>query len=179
MPMDRSDPLLDQLIRQTRAHHVQLSMMADIKANILLTVAALNATFAAGYLDNDRFFWPAVTLIAFCVPTILFAIYAVMPKTSLHLRRRGHHDLRSPSFNLLFFGDFADMEYEAYLAALREVLVSPESAYEVMIREIFILGQFLMRKKYRYLRIAYIFFMAGISCSGVCLAYEIFAAAQL
>ena len=30
---------LDHMIRQTRIHHVQLSSMADIKANMLLTVS--------------------------------------------------------------------------------------------------------------------------------------------
>jgi hypothetical protein len=32
---------IDQMLRQTRAHHVQLSQMADSKANMIMTVGSL------------------------------------------------------------------------------------------------------------------------------------------
>jgi hypothetical protein len=34
----------DHMLRQTRIHHVQLSSMADIKANMLLTMSSLVVT---------------------------------------------------------------------------------------------------------------------------------------
>ncbi|MAT97422.1 MAG: hypothetical protein CL608_09795 [Anaerolineaceae bacterium] len=71
---------LDHLLRQTRMHHVQLSSMADVKANIMLTLAAVVTTFSIGYLDDQTLRWPVVVLILFCVATVLFAAYAVMPK---------------------------------------------------------------------------------------------------
>ena len=42
---------LDHMIRQTRAHHVQLSAMADMKANMMLTVAALLIPLSIRFLD--------------------------------------------------------------------------------------------------------------------------------
>src|SRR5690606_5988176 len=38
---------LDQMMRQTRSHHVQLSSMADMKANFLLTMSAVVITLCA------------------------------------------------------------------------------------------------------------------------------------
>jgi hypothetical protein len=35
---------LDHMIRQTRAHHVQLSSMADMKANMMLTYLSVSWT---------------------------------------------------------------------------------------------------------------------------------------
>ena len=69
---------IDQMLMQTRAHHVNLSSMADLKANIMLTLAALIVTFSIGYLDNPILRWPVTVMIFFCVITILAAAYAVM-----------------------------------------------------------------------------------------------------
>ena len=41
---------IDHLLRQTRMHHVQLSSMADVKANMMLTLASLVITFCIRYL---------------------------------------------------------------------------------------------------------------------------------
>ena len=56
---------LDHLLRQTRMHHVQLSAMADVKANIMLTLAAVVTTFSIGYLNDPLLRWPVVVLIFF------------------------------------------------------------------------------------------------------------------
>ena len=45
---------LDHFIRQTRVHHVQLSQMADVKANMMLTISALMITFSIGHLSEDE-----------------------------------------------------------------------------------------------------------------------------
>ena len=45
---------LDQLLRQTRQHHVQLSSMADLKANLLLTMSSLVMTLSAPLLLQER-----------------------------------------------------------------------------------------------------------------------------
>jgi hypothetical protein len=170
-------PYVDQMLRQTRAHHVQLSIMADIKANILLTVATLITTFAIGYLDFTVYFWPVALLMIFCIPTILCAVYAVMPKLFLGGKNK-KIDPTASTFNLLFFGDFVHMEYEEYKDAMSEVLMDPERAYELMLREIHTLGIFLMKKKYRFLRLGYLFFLLGILSSGGALAYQIYSLHQ-
>jgi hypothetical protein len=71
---------LDHMIRQTRAHHVQLSSMADMKANMMLTVAALLIPLSIRFLDDPRLQPAALTMIGFCILTVLLAAYAAMPK---------------------------------------------------------------------------------------------------
>ena len=154
---------LDHMLRQTRIHHVQLSSMADIKANLLLTVASLVATLAAPNLTRPELRWPVLMLMGFCLLTIMLAIYAVMPRISNRAGETGKDS--HPMFNLLFFGDFVQMPYSEFQDAMEKVLNDPGQLYEAQVREIYALGTFLANKKYRFLRLAYLTFLIGILVS--------------
>jgi len=153
---------LDQLIRQTRAHHVHLSSMADLKANMLLTMASIVVTLAAPQTLNAASRFPLYVLIGFCVITILLAAYAVMPKLPIIHGHASEREQHSRFFNLLFFGDFIGMTYEEFSAEMERMMNDPSLAYEAQVREIYTLGLFLANKKYRYLRLAYLSFITGI-----------------
>lgn len=152
-------------MRQTRAHHVQLSAMADAKANMLLTVAAVVSTLAVSYLQRPHFRWAAVVLIGFCTLTVVLAIYAAMPKLNLPIRAGKPRDPSDPRFNVLFFGDFLHLSQKEYEQAMEEVLNDPSRAYQAQVREVYVLGQYLAQKKYRYVRLAYYSFLTGILAS--------------
>ena len=157
---------LDQLLRQTRAHHVQLSSMADVKANMLLTMSSIVVTLAAPQVMKAGSQLPLVVLIIFCLVTILLAAYAVMPK--LPFRTHPQHvasAAKAPGFNLLFFGDFTQLDYPEFEAEMEAMLNDPSRAYEVQVREIYTLGTFLAGTKYRYLRLAYVTFITGFFAS--------------
>src|SRR5262245_35872481 len=109
---------LDQMMRQTRAHHVQLSSMADMKANMLLTMSSVVITLSMPHLFKPAFTWALFTLIGFCLVTVGLAAYAVMPKVPVCTKGQCMPDLRSPGFNLLFFGDFTRLEYSEFEAAM-------------------------------------------------------------
>jgi hypothetical protein len=157
---------LDHMLRQTRIHHVQLSSMADIKANMLLTLAAVVVTIIAPHAMKPLLRWPALVLIAFCLATIVLAIYAVMPKIPLRHEPNGK-DPDSPMFNLLFFGDFVQMPYEQFEGAMERILNDPSAAYQAQVREIYVHGVFLAQKKYRFLKLAYLTFLSGLFASVV------------
>ena len=162
---------LDHLLRQTRMHHVQLSAMADVKANIMLTLAAVVTTFSIGYLNDPLLRWPVVVLILFCILTIFCAAYAVMPKLNFDFRP----NVEKLDCNILFFGSFMNMEYEAYADVMKEIMQTPEQVYEAQIREVYELGVYLGYQKYRFVRFAYQSFLLGLVCSGlVLLAVELF-----
>lgn len=154
---------IDQLLRQTRAHHVQLSAMADIKANMMLTLASLIITFCIRYLTDPVLRWPVATLIVFCLATIFAAAYAVMPKWL----RPKHLDLKHPNCDILFFGNFIHFTFVEYVEVMEEIMSDPNRVYEAQLREIYDLGVFLAEKKYRYIRISYIAFLIGLACSGL------------
>jgi hypothetical protein len=156
---------LDHMLRQTRIHHVQLSSMADIKANMLLTLASLVFTIAAPQAMRLPLRWPALVLMAFCLITIGFTIYAVMPKVTMRERGGNAPEKRDEMFNLLFFGDFVEMPYEKFASDMETILNDPSQLYEAQVREIYTLGSFLAKKKYRFLRLAYQTFLAGLLAS--------------
>ncbi len=158
---------LDHMIRQTRAHHVQLSSMADMKANMMLTVAALLIPLSIRFLDDPRLQLAALTMIGFCILTVLLAAYAAMPKV---LGKKGPSKTINPddpSFNLLFFGSFTKMDYYEFEHAMEKVMNDHGEVYEKQIKEIYLMGQYLAREKYRFVRLAYISFITGMVISSV------------
>jgi hypothetical protein len=156
---------IDHMLRQTRIHHVQLSSMADLKANMLVTMASVVITLSLPQLINSPFKTAALVLIAFCFMTIVLAVYASMPK--LPFKAKPADEALSKDFNLLFFGDFSRLDYEDFEGKMEEVLNNPSRTYEVQVKEIYVLGKFLAAKKYRYLRLAYMSFVIGLFASGI------------
>ena len=105
---------LDHLLRQTRMNQLQLSQMADVKANMLLTLASVVVTLCLRYLTGPLLRWTATVFILFSLLTVLLAAYAVMPKTPLKIRHGEHPDVHSPRFSLLFFANFLANEKYRY-----------------------------------------------------------------
>jgi len=157
---------LDQYIRQSRAHHVQLSYMADMKANMILTISSLMIPLSLRYLTEPQFKWAAATMICFCIVTVMLAAFAAMPKVPLRTPRRdGKPDLGDPSFNILYFGNFFSMDYMSFVETMEEIMNDHSRTYEAQLREIYITGQYLAQKKFRFVRLAYLSFMIGLACT--------------
>jgi hypothetical protein len=167
MKVENPGSFLDHFLRQTRIHHVQLSGMADMKANMMLTVASVVLTFTVGYLADPAFQWAALTLIAFCFASIVAAIYSVMPRVPLPSKNGARHDMKDPNYNPLFFGTFIHMTLEEYNEVMEHAVNDPSEAVELMVREIYTLGCFLAYRKYRYLRWAYLLFLSGLLIAGL------------
>jgi len=155
---------LDQMMRQTRAHHVQLSIMADTKANMLLSVSAIVIPLTIGFVNDDSppLKYASITLVIFSVITAALAAYAAMPK----ILRGKPTDPGSQMFNPLFFGDFIHLSYDQFLQRLEEVMVDPARTHEAQAREIYTLGLYLAKRKYKFLRLGYLSFITGVVCSG-------------
>jgi hypothetical protein len=113
---------LDHLVRQTRMHHTQLSSMADMKANMLLTMASVVVTLSVRYIAEPHLKWATIVLIVFCLMTIGLATYAVMPKTPFLVKRETADITKTPGFNILFFADFVRLSYEEFEMAMEEVM---------------------------------------------------------
>lgn len=164
------------MLRQTRIHHVQLSVMADMKANGLMTIAGLMLTFSAPFIVREQFRSAVIALMISSLLTIALAAFAVMPSTPLRIRKTARPDVSHPKFNLLFFGNFISMDYEQFAAAMEDMMNDPSKTYEVQVREIYTLGIFLAAKKYRFLRFAYLAFVIGLFISGLLLSWAVFVA---
>jgi F0F1-type ATP synthase assembly protein I len=148
----------DALLRTAQQHHVALSNMADIKANILITVSSIVLTLSLGRLNDAQLRTSVLTLTIFTLIALLLAILAVLPKYRV-IKVRGEH--LPDDFNVLFFGHFAELSRERFLAEITRALKPDGSVYATMANDLYSLGWYLARRKYRYLRYSYLFFLAG------------------
>ena len=161
----------DHLMRAVQFHHVQLSSMADVKANMLLTMSSVVLTLCLPQLLKNSHLWPLYILISFCLLTICLATYAVMPK--LPPANQPAPDVHAPSFNLLFFGDFTRLSQAQFESSMEEIMNDPSRTYGAQVREIYLLGTFLAKKKYRFLRLGYLSFITGLFISFISFVIEV------
>lgn len=152
----------DALLRTTQQHHVQLSMMADTKANILITVSSIVLTMILGKLNDPDLRAAMLTLAGFVLLALLLAVVAVLPK--YRPLRVGTGPLPG-GFNLLFFGHFSELPRERFLGEMASTLKADGSVYEAMARDVYSMGYYLAHHKYRYLRLSYLFFLGGFLCA--------------
>jgi hypothetical protein len=147
----RGRQTVDTLIRTAQQHHVQLSAMADTKASILITVSSIVLTIALSRSGDPQLRSALLTLAFSCLLSLVLAVIAVLPSFSKQKGRR----------NLLFFGHFAEMSEDEFMFAVEQILMSDQSVYEAAIRDLYSLGVYLYKKKYRFLRYAYVALLTG------------------
>ena len=104
----------------------------------------------------------AFVMIGASLLTVLLAGYGTMPKFGPR-RVRAEGERRA----LLFFGDFVSLEYEDYLRRMQDVMNDVSRAYEIQLFELYQLGQYLEKAKYRYIRYAYVAFIGGVILSSI------------
>ncbi|ASK88610.1 Pycsar system effector family protein [Sphingorhabdus sp. SMR4y] len=151
-------------LRTTQQHHVQLSMMADHKANMLIGATFIVFTLAIGQSRTGDLSIPLMILAiaAFCSAGL--AAIAVMPAFT---PRKG-----GPT-NILFFGGFTSLSEEEFIERLlSEEFETQESVYRAMLRDIYQMGTILGRKKYRFLGWAYRVFLTGLTLTFIAYVYE-------
>lgn len=158
---------VESMFRLTARNQINLSAIADNKANLLISVNSIVLTVlltvGVGRIgDNANFTLPAIVFIGTCLITIIFAILSTRPKISSGKFTK--EDIHNHKVNLLFFGNFYDMEFEEYEWAVKEMMKDDNYLYSNMIRDQHSLGKVVSRK-YKLLRIAYTIFMFGLILS--------------
>lgn len=153
----------DNVLRTAQQHHVQMSMMADTKANIIITVSSIVLTMVLGR-SRDALHGPsALVLAVFTMLALILAILAVLPKFKA-MQARGEQ--LPADFNILFFGHFAQIPRERFLDEVSQRMKADGSAYQLMANDLYSLGYYLAHYKYPYLRWAYIFLLTGFVVAG-------------
>lgn len=144
--------------------HNNLSQMADSKANIMISVNTIVLSIMVSVLLGKLQFYPefiapTVILVCVCLSAVVFAILATRPNISSGTFTR--EDIQNKQINLLFFGNFYNMELPDYDWAMQEMMKDKDYLYGSMIKDIYFLGVVLARK-YKLLRISYSIFMYGL-----------------
>jgi len=155
------------MFRMTARNQINLSSIADNKANILISINSIILTvllsLGPGKIsDYPHITIPVVVFIATCLVTIIFAILSTRPKISSGNFTK--EDIHNQKVNLLFFGNFYNMKYEEYSWAVKEMMKDDNYLYSNMIKDQYSLGK-VISQKYVLLRIAYTVFMIGLIIS--------------
>lgn len=155
---------VETMYRATYRTHVNLSSIADNKANIMLSVNAIILSILAANLfpkldSNPHLTIPTIILIGVCLGSLFFAIQATRPKVTEGKVTREDIDQRRS--NLLFFGNFYNMKIDDFHYGMMEMIRDDDFLYSSMTRDLYFLGV-VLAKKYRYLRVCYNIFLFGL-----------------
>ena len=138
--------------------------MIDRKANIMISVNAIIISLIIGGILGPALSVVSVELIPVFAMSItsmfsaLLAVLAIRPD-----RTHGEfseNEVRNKQGNLLYFGNFHNMQFRDYEWAMLQMLNDKDYLYSSLIREIYYLGQKL-RKKHRFLRLSLNVFLIG------------------
>jgi predicted metal-dependent HD superfamily phosphohydrolase len=155
---------IETMFRLTSKNHIDISGMADSKANIMISVNSIIISVLLGSLmqkldSNPHLIPPTIILLMVTLSSIVFSVLSLRPNiTSGKFKRE---DIENQNTNLLFFGNFHKMTREDYHWGMNRLMENASFLYSSLIDDIFYLGV-VLAKKYNYLRIAYNIFMFGI-----------------
>ena len=155
---------VDNILRVNHGNQMRLGLMADAKANIMITVTSIVFSVTVANLDNVAIRWPLLGFAFGCFLALLFAIFAIIPNTDYpKVKGSNEIDRESPIFNPLFFGHFAHLDIDEYKEDYAKILMTDDSVYDSMSGDIFGQGKILALKKYKYLKWSYNSFLVGMS----------------
>ena len=155
---------VDNILRVNHGNQMRLGLMADQKANIMITVASIVFSITIANLDNEVMKWPLLTFAVGSFFSLLFAIFAIIPSTDYPTKKGSKEiDRDSPLFNPLFFGHFAHLSIEEYKEDYAETLMTDDKVYDAMAGDIYGQGKVLALGKYKFLKWSYMSFLWGMS----------------
>ena len=155
---------VDNILRVNHGNQMRLGLMADAKANIMITVTSIVFSVTVANLDNEAIRWPLLGFAFGCFLALLFAIFAIIPNTDYpKIKGSQEIDRESPIFNPLFFGHFAHLDIHEYKEDYAKILMTDDSVYDSMAGDIYGQGKILALKKYKYLKWSYTSFLWGMT----------------
>lgn len=155
---------VETMYRTAYRTHVNLSSIADNKANIMLSINAIIisitiSTLVPSFDSNEKLILPTVVLLMVCLGSIIFATLSTRPKITEGKVTR--QDILDKKSNLLFFGNFYNMKLTDFDWGMTEMIKDSDFLYSTMTRDLYFLG-IVLAKKYKYLRYCYSIFMYGL-----------------
>jgi predicted metal-dependent HD superfamily phosphohydrolase len=169
---------IETMFRVVPKNHLDLSALADQKANIMISTNAIIISIVFGLLlskldTHPHLFIPTIILMTVCLTAMVFAILATRPNVTTGTFTK--EDIEQKRANLLFFGNFHNSTLEDFTWGMKEMMNDSDYLYGSMITDLYHLGKVLGRK-YRYLRICYNIFMYGLVVSVLAFVIALFTA---
>ncbi|MFT5138960.1 MAG: hypothetical protein ACI9CB_000590 [Rhodothermales bacterium] len=151
---------------------MELSHLADSKANIMITVCSILLSLAVGKLEQGDLIIPIIAFSLFCIPALIFSILTVMPSAGTN-ENPVDHPSKLKVFNPLFFMHSSLVPMKEFEYEFEALMTDAQKYYQYMARDIYIAGLVLRTKKYRYLRWSYQSLLVGIALGVVALVIEL------
>lgn len=163
---------VETMYRTTYRTHMSLSAFADNKANIMMSITAIVISISVSTLIPKfeimpKIIIPTIFLLTVCLVSLIFATLSTRPKITTGKFTR--EDIQNRRTNLLFFGNYYNMDLEDFQWGMMEMIKDSDFLYSSMTRDLYFLGK-VLAQKYRYLRICYAVFMYGIIAAVVIFA---------
>jgi|TARA_B100001964_G_scaffold89747_1_gene100834 hypothetical protein len=161
VPPDRT--AVDNILRLNYGNQLRLTLMADTKANIMITVSSIVFSICLANMNSPGLTLPLSILGICSTISLIFAIIVIMPKIDYPKDEHGQIDTDSPFFNPLFFGHFAHIPIMDYKEAYKERLMKDEFIIDALVSDIYGIGRVIATNKFKYLRYSYITFLIGLA----------------
>lgn len=162
---------VETMFRVTLKNHIELSAIADTKANILLSVNAIIISVALSNLvpkldsvSNSFLVWPTLILMLFSVASVVLSVLSTRPNISNVTVTKDM--IRNKQTNILFFGNFHKMGLKDFEWGIDYLMENQDVLYNSLTKDLYYLG-LVLERKYRLLRITYTVFMFGIVISAL------------
>lgn len=155
---------IETIFRTAYRNHINLSQIADSKANIMISINAILMSIIISFISTrlQEDVWlliPAAAMLVTSLVAIIFAILGARPKvTSEHFSLE---DVRKNRANILFFGNFVNMSLKEFSTGMHDIMGDWDRLYDSMINDLYSLGQ-VLRRKYHLLWLSYSVFMGGL-----------------
>lgn len=161
---------VDELLKDLSQALVLYTGQADMKANIVITTSSLVLTVVATRWSEDSL-RPGLSAVSlFTLLALVTAITVVIPKFRLFRKGEARADFELHE-NPLFFGHFASVAPERFVEVIADLAQDDAVLYRAQTIDIHEQGRYLVAKKYKHLRTAYIFlglaFVAGAIAQGI------------
>lgn len=155
---------VETLFRIASGNHMRLSAMADNKAHILLSINSVIISVVLSVLvkslgTHTYLIIPVILLLLTCIFSLVFAVLTTKPKLSSGVFTA--EQINNREVNLLFFGNFHNMNWEAYEWGMKEIMYDKDYLYKSMTKDIYSLGK-VLAAKYKFLNVGYKVFMYGL-----------------
>jgi hypothetical protein len=146
-------------------NHINLSAIADQKANIMISVNAIMISVIISVLSyrnitetSPMIIMPAVIFVTTGLTSLICAVLSARPKvTRINTKGMPMEEMQK---NIVFFGSFVNLNLDQYEEAVDAMFRDSELIYGNMVRDLYFLGK-VLDQKYKYLAMSYDVFMVG------------------
>jgi hypothetical protein len=156
----RSERGVETLFRLLSKNQYTLNTMIDTKSNILISINALILSLILGTVmsqlgTDPHLIYPVIMMLFTNLASIAFAIFATRPEL-VHGK--------SEAKNLMFYGNFQDMEESEYVTKITNLMNEGDELYKTIAKDTYYLGKTIDRK-FKLLRKSFNIFLVGIILS--------------